>query len=116
PSFLGHILVELLLDATLFENDLPRLDAYYAALAELDPEVVQKGINVIATKQTDRITTLLPRFLADRFLYDYLEDAKLLTRLGHIMRRVGLPGLPAELVALFPSLRAQVRQRQAALL
>jgi hypothetical protein len=116
PSFLGHILVELLLDAALFEDDLPQLDAYYAALAELDPEVVQQGINAIATKQTDRITALLPRFLADRFLYDYLEDAKLLTRLGHIMRRVGLPGLPAELAALFPSLRASVRQRQAALL
>ena len=116
PSFLGHILVELLLDAALFEDDLPRLDAYYAALAAIDPTIVQQGINTIATKQTDRITALLPRFLAERFLYDYLEDAKLLTRLGHIMRRVGLPALPPELAALLPPMRERVRRRQSELL
>ena len=115
-SFLGHILVELLLDATLVEDDPASLDRYYAALTQVDAEVVQSGINAIATKTTDRITALLPRFLADRFLYDYLEDAKLLTRLGHVMRRVGLPPLPAELAALFPTMRTLVRQRQQYLL
>jgi hypothetical protein len=116
PSFLGHILVELLLDATLTEDDPPRLDAYYAALASLDAEVVQAGINAMATKTTDRITLLLPRFLRERFLYDYLQDAKLLTRLGHIMHRVGLPPLPAELAELFPAMRRAVRARQGELL
>ena len=116
PSFLGHILVELLLDATLIEDDLPRLDAYYAALAGLDAESVQTHVNFLATKTTDRLTALLPRFLAERFLYDYLEDAKLLTRLGHIMRRVGLPPLPAELAELLPAMRIAVRHRQRELL
>src|SRR5437762_2027774 len=37
PSFLGHILVELLLDSALTEECPQQLDAYYAALAELDP-------------------------------------------------------------------------------
>ena len=116
PSFLGHILVELLLDATLIEDDPARLDAYYAALACLDAEAVETHVNSLATKTTDRLTALLPRFLAERFLYDYLEDAKLLTRLGHIMRRVGLPPLPAELAELLPTMRVAVRGRQRELL
>src|SRR5688500_16467145 len=91
PSFLGHILVELLLDASLIEDDPARLDAYYAALTDLDAEVVQTHVNSLATKTTDRLTALLPRVLAERFLYDYLEDAKLLTRFGHIKRRLRLP-------------------------
>lgn len=116
PSFLGHILVELLLDATLVEDDPPRLDAYYAALASLDAEVVQAGVNAMATKTTDRLTLLLPRFLRERFLYDYLQDAKLLTRLGHVMQRIGLPPLPAQLAELFPAMRRAVRMRQGELL
>ena len=116
PSFLGHILVELLLDASLAEEDSSRLDGYYAALAELDPVRVQNLVNGLATTDSDRITALIPRFASERFLYDYLDDARLLMRLNHIMRRVGLPQLPNGLMELFPAMRNRVRDRRCELL
>lgn len=109
PWFLGHILVELLLDAALIEEEPRRLDDYYAALAAVDPLATQSAVNAIATKTTDRLTVLLPRFLAERFLYDYLDDGKLLTRLNAVMRRVGLPQLPGEVAHVFPDCRQTVR-------
>jgi hypothetical protein len=116
PSFLGHILVELLLDSALAEEQPERLDNYYAALAALDPAQTERAISRLATRPVERIIALIPRFTAERFLYDYLDDGKLLTRLNHIMRRVGLPALPGTLVELFPALRRRVRERKVELL
>src|SRR5262249_14067134 len=116
PSFLGHILVELLLDRALAEDEPTRLDAYYAALSSLDPQLTEQAISRLATGPAPRIETLIPRFTAERFLYDYLDDGKLLTRLNHVMRRVGLPQLPPELVELIPPMRRRVRERSTALL
>lgn len=92
------------------------LDTYYQALAEVDPNRVQQAVNRMATKETDRFPIFLPRFLAERFLYDYAEDGKLLTRLNRVLRRVGLPLLPPEFAELLGPLRVSVRERQAALL
>jgi hypothetical protein len=116
PSFLGHILVELLLDAALTEEDPRRLDDYYAALAALDPAATERAVSRLATRPVERIAALVGRFLHERFLYDYLDDGKLLTRLNHVMRRVGLPQLPPDLADLFPTLRQRVRERRAELL
>ena len=116
PSFLGHILVELLLDRALAEDDPKRLENYYAALAQLDAALTQQAISHLATRPVDRIETLIPRFLSDRFLYDYLDDSRLLTRLNHVMRRVGLPQLPAPLLQLIPSMHRSVRERMSDLL
>jgi hypothetical protein len=116
PSFLGHILVELLLDSALSEESPERLEAYYAALSALDPAAVEQAISRLATRPTDRVASLIPRFLSERFLYDYLDDPRLLMRLNHIMRRVDLPQLPASLVDLLPSLRSRVRDRMSELL
>ena len=116
PSFLGHILVELLLDSVLAEEEPRRLDDYYAALALLDPAQTERAISLLATQPTDRIVLLLPRFAAERFLYDYSDDDKLLTRLNHVMRRVGLPLLPPAIAGLFPAMRRRVRERRMELL
>jgi hypothetical protein len=116
PSFLGHILVELLLDAVLAEEEPRRLDDYYAALAALDPNETQRAISHLATRPVDRVVWLVPRFLAERFLYDYLDDGKLLTRLNHVLRRVGLPLLPPDIALLLPAMRERVRQRRMELL
>jgi hypothetical protein len=116
PSFLGHILVELLLDSALAEDDPRRLDDYYAALVRLDPVCTEQAISKLAMQPTTRVAVLVPRFITERFLYDYREDGTLLTRLNHVMRRVGLPQLPLDLAEAFPSMRDRVRQRQADLL
>jgi hypothetical protein len=116
PSFLGHILVELLLDATLAEEDVTRLDRYYAALAQTRPAFLQDAINQLSTRQSDKVAHLVTRFLQERFLYDYQEDGKLLVRLNHVMKRVGLPQLPGDLKMLFPAMREAVRNRRHELL
>ena len=116
PSFLGHILVELLLDATLIEDDPLALDQYYAVMDSLDPYVVNRAVNQMATCQTGMLAFLIPRFSAERFLYDYAEDGKLLFRLNNVMRRVRLPALPETLAEFFPEARRLVRQRSAELL
>ena len=116
PSFLGHILVELLLDATLTEEEPARLDRYYAALSQADPAFLQAAINRLSTRQSDKVAYLVTRFLQERFLYDYAEDGKLLVRLNHVMRRVGLPQLPGDLKMLFPAMREIVRNRRHELL
>lgn len=116
PSFLGHILVELLLDRALAEDEPQLLDNYYAALAHLNSAETQRVISHLATRPVDRIAALIPRFIDERFLYDYLDDSKLLMRLNHVMRRVGLPQLPATLLGVIPSLRDRVRRRMGELL
>ncbi|MDX1948114.1 MAG: hypothetical protein SFU86_22175 [Pirellulaceae bacterium] len=112
PSFLGHILVELLLDATLAAERPEILYNYYNSLTGLDPFLVQNIINRLATRTSDGIALLIPRFCQERFLYDYADDQRLLVRLNHVLRRVGLAQLPADLAELFPAMRLAVADRR----
>jgi hypothetical protein len=116
PSFLGHILVELLLDATLIEEFPPRLDDYYRTLTQLDSVAVSDAVSRITARDVESLRVLIPRFVTERFLCDYLDDGKLLTRLNHVMRRVQLPALPESLSELFPGMRTAVRDRRDELL
>lgn len=116
PAFLGHILVELLLDAVLIQQQPGQLDVYYQALATVDPQVVEAAVNRMAAKSTDRLAALLPRFLSERFLYDYADDGKLLHRLNQVMRRVNLSPLPESLLGFFPEARKAVKTRHLELL
>jgi hypothetical protein len=115
PSFLGHILVELLLDAELIAADTSRLDAYYRALVGIDHQLVEHAVVAMATRPSSGLARFLEHFCRERFLYDYLEDGKLLSRLNLVMRRVGLPALPPGFADLFPQARERVRSRQAEL-
>ena len=116
PSFLGHILVELLLDAELIAEDPDRLDAYYAAFDQIDVQFVANTINSMATRQSDRLVGLIPLFCSERFLYDYVQDEKLLWRLNHVMRRVKLPRLPDQFLDILPNARQCVHERRGELL
>ncbi len=116
PSFLGHILVELLLDAELIRSDPPLLDRYYESMDGVDPELVGWVVNQMASRPASELAAFIPLFSAERFLYDYGQDAKLLYRLNTVMRRVGLPVLPSALARWFPDARQQVRKRVSELL
>jgi hypothetical protein len=128
PGFVGHVLVELMLDAALAEEQPSRLAAYYHALETLDPPAVAAALVPMATRldpvdgqevaetASSRLATLIARFLEERFLYDYADDAKLLARLNRVLARVGLAALPEDAAALFPSLRRQVWQQRRVLL
>ncbi len=116
PSFLGHILVEILLDAVLIAEEPEVLEAYYAAVERLDAGLLEDAVNRMARRPTDRIRPLLPLFSRERFLSDYLDDAKLCLRLNQVMRRVRLSELPAEFQDLLPAARADVHRARDALL
>jgi hypothetical protein len=116
PGFLGHILVELLLDAHLSQQHSDLLDEYYAALKHVNGIVLQATVNNISKQPTSLLPNFLTRYLEEQFLYDYVDDAKLLFRLNQIMRRVTLPQLPAEICSLFPQFREQVAARASELL
>lgn len=116
PMFLGHILVELLLDAYLIAQDPPQLDRYYEAVAEVDPQLVARTITQMTSKPVDLLPVLLPRFIHERFLYDYADDAKLTFRLNQVMQRVKLPVLPDNFVELLPDARRDVASRADGLL
>jgi hypothetical protein len=127
PSFVGHVLVELLLDAALAQEQPAGLAAYYRALKTLDPQALAAALVPMATPRapadgemagpaaTSRLAMLVERFLEDRFLYDYADDAKLLARLNRVLARVGLPPVPPTLQDLLPALREQVRRQRGAL-
>ncbi len=116
PSFLGHLLVEVLLDASLIGQHPDLLKTYYQLLDTVDGRLVQGVVNRMATRPTVRLAWMIERFCQARVLWDYLEDAKLLVRLNQIMHRVGLGQLPDEFHHLLPDARRLVSARQDELL
>ena len=92
PSFLGHILVELLLDAVLIEDAPARLGEYYRAMDSLNPELVARAVNRIYRGDEGRQNYLvnlgrelmdafwLLTKLANRFDVDLDEEAQRFTR------------------------------------
>jgi hypothetical protein len=116
PSFLGHILVELLLDDCLAQRDPKQLSTYYACLEHIEPPHVVDFVRRVTGRDAEGLAVFIPRFLRVRFLYDYAEDAKLLYRLNQVIQRVGLAKIPDAMAGLFPRLRGAVQQRATELL
>lgn len=116
PHFLGHILVEILLDAVLTAEDPRRLEAYYRAFDELDVEHVRKAAERILPHPVPHLPRFIELFSRERFLWDYQDNAKLLMRLNQVMRRVGLSPLPARFVDVFDPMRTAVAARREELL
>jgi hypothetical protein len=112
PGFVGHIVVEILLDAVLAENQPEVLDQYYLSLARVEPPVVAGAVSAMTGLDAANLALFIPRFLQARFLYDYADDAKLLFRMNQVMGRVGLARLPDSLLRdWLPSVRHCVRLR-----
>jgi hypothetical protein len=116
PSFLAHLLVEVLLDWTLSEDHPGGLDAYYRALDAVDPWAVEEAVNGIAPRRTDRLAATIFLFSRERILWDYGRDDKLVIRMNQVMRRVGFSPLPEGVQELLPAARQLVRRRQHELL
>jgi len=112
PHFLGHILVEILLDAALINDEPALLEDYYAAFDRLDGQEVERAVNRMSPRPTYRLGTLIPLFSRERFLFDYADDGKLLFRLNQVMGRVRLPLLPADLAPWFGTVRPMVAERK----
>ncbi|MBX3427318.1 MAG: hypothetical protein KF688_16690 [Pirellulales bacterium] len=111
PKFLGHILVELLLDAALAEREPELLDRYYDRLAEVDPSEVARRVSEFAGADAGQLGRIIPRFCELRFLFDYADDQRLVFRLNQVMQRVRLPELPESFAAILPEARIAVAER-----
>ena len=116
PGFLGHLLTEVLLDATLAAEDKQRLEVYYRAMDLVDPAMVEAAVNRMAPRPTHRLAWMIAEFCRHRILYDYLDDGRLLFRVNQVMRRVGLAPLPPAFAAIFPRARHLVAERKGDLL
>ena len=111
PSFLGHILVELLLDAALIEMDPSKLERYYAAMEAVDVAAVEDAVCQIAGRPAKGLAWFIKRFCEVRFLCDYADDRKLIFRLNQVMRRVRLTALPESFVEVIGPAREMVSAR-----
>ena len=116
PTFVGHILIEMLLDAFWIRDDPEIADGYYQTLRECDLSTVQRCVNRITGKSTGELESVIERFIESRFLYDYLENDKLLKRLNQVMKRVGLAPLPSAVGDWLPQARKLVESRRVRLL
>jgi hypothetical protein len=96
PAFLGHIVVEILLDATIAERDPMILRRYYAAMRLSSPERTEDLVNQISSRSTDRLAHFIRQFQAAEFLFDYSDDGRLLSRLNQVLKRVTLPVLDGQ--------------------
>ena len=86
PTFLGHLLVELLLDAALIV-DAP-----------------------------DRLTAFIELFRRERVLWDYLENDRMMVRLNQVLRRARLDDLPDDFAATLSIARKPAADRKLDLL
>ena len=116
PSFLGHLLVEMLLDASLIAEEPGRLDQYYRLMDSVDPRLIEETVNRMASRTTEALALMISGFCRARILWDYLEDAKLFVRLNQVMRRVDLGRVPDHFQEILPEFRRKVDARKSELL
>jgi len=112
PRLLGHLLVEVLLDAAIAGEQPEKLEAYYRALESVDADRFQEALNRMAPRPALRLADMIRAIRGERFLWDYLEDATLMVRLNQILRRVRLAPLPAAFRVCLAPLRRLVAARK----
>jgi hypothetical protein len=115
-AFLGHLLVELMLDAVLISDAPDRLMDYYRILDRLIAEQIEAAVNRITPRRTSRLAPFIDLFRRERVLWDYLDNDRMMTRLNQVLQRVRLDGLPDDFVALLPVARKLVADRKLDLL
>ena len=116
PSFLGHLLVEVLLDASLVAEHRQEVETYYGALGAVDALLVQGVVNRLAPRGTERLAPMIAAFCRERILGDYLDDRRLLLRLNQVMRRLKFAPLPEGFAGLLPWARRLIDGRRTDLL
>ena len=116
PGFLGHIIIELILDGYLHIQNPGKLDQFYQMVAQCDPESIQTAVNKMATRPTDKLERYFSIFLRERYLYDYVDDERLMYRVNHVLKRVKLKPAGDEVLDWVPSARERIYESAPALL
>ena len=115
PTFVGHILIEMMLDGMWIRDDSRTAEHYYTAIRQAPPATIERCVNLITGKPT-KLAAVIERFAEIQFLYDYLDHSKLLMRLNQVMNRVGLPPLPETVGKWLPEAQDVVESRRRQLL
>ena len=110
PPFLGHIVIELLLDDFIAQQIPEVLNNYYAALSQVSPLQIQEAVNTVATRTTNHLAGFVQQFRTAQFLFDYADDTRLLGRLNQVMKRVTLPPLEADCLPVLRDARQLLAQ------
>lgn len=116
PSFLGHLLVEVMLDASMVADSPEGLEKYYGLLESVDGQVIQDTVNRMTSRPAERLAWMVVGFCRERILWDYTDDGRLMVRLNQVMRRVGLDLLPERFREILPEARRITASRQHELL
>lgn len=110
-GFLGHVGMELLLDAILMERFPDHFVEYWQVLSTIDCHAVEGAINRMARQPTDRLAWFINLFRGEQVLRCYASDERLLIRLNQVLTRVRLSPLPSEATAVLAMSRNIVRHR-----
>lgn len=87
--FVGHILLELLLDKVLINRNPGILESYYGHFESLQPfRDVRRSIEIAVGKSLPNYERYMDKFLRKRFLYQYAEFDHIGWILKRILRRV----------------------------
>ena len=98
PMFVGHIVIEMLLDS-IWLREQPQLGEQYYEMVEAAPaDLIQRCVNQITGKPTEQLVPTIQRYSEAKFLYDYLQPEGMLLRLNQVLRRVSLVELPDSLI------------------
>ncbi len=116
PTFVGHIVIEMLLDALAIRDDRSIAEKYYAAVAGVDAGEVQRAVVAISGKPVTKLASVIARYVDAAFLYDYLTPEGMLFRVNQVMNRVGLNPLPAETTVWLAETSKLVESRRIRLL
>ncbi|KAA1259488.1 hypothetical protein LF1_20220 [Rubripirellula obstinata] len=116
PMFVGHIIIEMLLDAGWLRRDPSIGKRYYDSIIAQDANVIQRCVNTITGKPTEKLAGVVEKYAEIRFLFDYLDYDLLLMRLNQVMKRVGLSALPDELTGWLAETDKLVESRRQELL
>jgi len=87
--FLAHILLEMAIDRLIMEEDITKLDQFYAELKAVNPDEIKKYFEDNKLAKADVFIEKLNKFTEQKWLYKYLEDDMLPKSLNRVYFRIG---------------------------
>jgi len=110
-GFLGHVLIELFLDAWLHDKFPGKMEYYYEQLETIDPMKIQEVVNLFSTKETDKLAPEIERVRKDRYLFDYTDDAKTIYRINRVLAKIGLEEIDDRIMPWMKDARVRVYEQ-----
>lgn len=88
--FIGHILLELLLDKVLIDTHPNMLGAYYEHFAKVSPLEVRRVTEIAVSRELPNYEHFIAKFIGNQYLYEYMEFDHIVFVVGRILRRVSI--------------------------